>query len=87
MSIKRLLVLFLSLSLFFQILFSVYYSSEIINQNNKHANLLEEINRFEIEHQNLKIKLASETSLNKLSEYLKNKRYLPIWQEINLKQQ
>ena len=87
MSIKNFLTLLLTLSLLLQIFFSIYYSSEIINQSNNHANLLKKIDNLEIEHQNLQTKLAIETSLDKLNQYLEGKSYKLIWQQINLNQQ
>lgn len=47
---------------------------------------MENINKLEIEHQKLQTKLASETSLEKLSRYINEKKYQPIWQQINLNQ-
>jgi len=86
MSIKNFLFLILALSFLFQIFFSVYYSSEILNQNSSHLVLLEKINHLEIERQDLKTKLSVETSLNKINQYLKEKNYQPLWQQINLNQ-
>jgi hypothetical protein len=86
MSIKNLLVLLLAFSVLTQIFFSIYYSSEIINQNNNYTNLLEKVNNLEVNNQNLKTRLATETSLNKLNLYLKGKNYQPFWQQINLNQ-
>ena len=86
MPIKKILVLLVVFSLLIQVSFSVYYSSEIITQSNEYMTLLEKINKLETEHQKLQINLASETSLEKLSQYLNEKKYQPIWQQINLNQ-
>jgi len=86
MPIKKILVLLVIASLLFQVSFSIYYSSEIISKSNKYIFLMENINKLEIEHQKLQTKLASETSLEKLSRYINEKKYQPIWQQINLNQ-
>jgi len=86
MPIKKILVLLVIASLLFQVSFSIYYSSEIISESNEYIFLMENINKLEIEHQKLQTKLASETSLEKLSRYIDEKKYQPIWQQINLNQ-
>jgi len=86
MPIKKILVLLVIVSLLLQVSFSIYYSSEIISKSNEYIFLMENINKLEIEHQKLQTKLASETSLEKLSQYINEKKYQPIWQQINLNQ-
>jgi len=86
MPIKKILVLLVIVSLLLQVSFSIYYSSEIISESNEYIFLMENINKLEIEHQKLQTKLASETSLEKLSRYIDEKKYQPIWQQINLNQ-
>ena len=86
MPIKKILVLLVIVSLLLQVSFSIYYSSEIISKSDEYMFLMENMNKLEIEHQKLQIKLASETSLEKLSQYIGEKKYQPIWQQINLNQ-
>jgi len=86
MSIKNSLALVFVFSFLLQIIFSIYYSSEILNQNDSHMVLLEKIDHLEIERQDLQSKLSVETSLNKINQYLKEKNYQPFWQQINLNQ-
>jgi len=86
MPTKNSLAFLLLLSFLIQILFSIYYSSEIINQNSNYLILQEKVDSLEIERQTLQAKLATETSLEKLSQYLQGKNYQPIWQQIDLNQ-
>jgi hypothetical protein len=67
-----------------QVLFSFYYSSEIINQNNL-------INKNQIYFQSLKIKnqelektLTSLTSLNYLQNLIDQKNYINLKENFNL---
>jgi hypothetical protein len=77
--------LFLFLIIVSQILFSFYYSSEIINQNNlinQNQIILEDL---KIKNQKLKNETASLTSINSLYQIIldQNKPYLDLKENIN----
>lgn len=76
--------LFLFLLIIIQVLFSFYYSSEIINQNNlvnKNQTVLEAL---EINNQNLKEKFASASSLKQIKSSTDQKNYINLKEKLNL---
>lgn len=76
------LVLFLLIII--QILFSFYYSSEIITQNNlinKNQTILETL---EIENQDLEEKFASASSLKQIQNSISQKNYINLKEKLNL---
>lgn len=76
------LVLFLLIIV--QVLFSFYYSSEIISQNNlinKNQLILEAL---EIENQELEEKVASASSLRQLQNSISQKNYINLKEKLNL---
>lgn len=70
-----------------QILFSFYYSSEIINQNNYLNSNQTKLDLLQTNNQELENQLAKITSLNYLQSIIQSKNLIPIKQEINLNQQ
>lgn len=74
----------LAVIILIQVIFSFFYSSEIINQNNLLNTNQEAFNVLKKENQNLEIKLSQLSSLQNLNEQLKDKNYSSIKQEINL---
>lgn len=76
------LVLFLLIIV--QVLFSFYYSSEIITQNsliNKNQAILETL---EIENQDLEEKFASASSLKQIESSVTQKNYINLKEKLNL---
>lgn len=67
-----------------QILFSFYYSSEIITQNNNLNKNLNQLSTLKIQNEELENKFAQITSLNNLNQIIKAKNFVPIKQEISL---
>lgn len=78
--------LFLFIIIISQILFSFYYSSEIINQNNlinQNQTILENL---KIENQKLKNESSSLMSINNIYQIItnQNKNYFDLKENINL---
>ncbi len=76
--------LILFLLVIIQVLFSFYYSSEIINQNNlinKNKTILETL---EIENQDLEEKFASASSLRQIESSINQKNYINLKEKLNL---
>ncbi len=76
--------LFLFLLIISQVLFSFFYSSEIINQNNlinKNQTVLETL---EIENQDLEEKFASASSLRQIQNSISQKNYINLKEKLNL---
>lgn len=69
-----------------QILFSFYYSSEIINQNNYLNSSQTKLDLLKTNNQELENQLTKITSLNYLQPIIQSKNLIPIKQEINLNQ-
>lgn len=68
-----------------QIIFSFFYSSEIINQNNKLYENQQEHQKLKIENQNLEKKFADLASIYNLNQQSQNKALIFVNQRINLK--
>jgi Tfp pilus assembly protein PilO len=71
-------------ALIFQVAFSFYYSSEIINQNNlldENQTLFDSLKKENLDLQN---EIASINSLSNLSKNIENNSYQQIKEEINL---
>lgn len=82
--LHKLLWTILVTSLLSQIIFSFYYSSEIINYNNAidiAQNELVEQKRF---NQELESKLAQITSLQNLHQHISGQNFTPVNKYINL---
>lgn len=78
------LAIFTAVSLLCQIVFSIYYSIAIVDQNsliNTHESLL---NQLTINHQQLEIKLATLNSLSNFLDFTKDKTFLPVTSSTNL---
>lgn len=67
-----------------QILFSFYYSSEIITQNNNLSKNSSQLSTLKIQNEELENKFAQITSLNNLNQIIKDRNFVPIKQEISL---
>lgn len=77
--------LLLFLLIISQVLFSFYYSSEIINQNNlinQNQNLLQSL---KIENQELEKKSASLNSINQLYNLTNQKDYINLKENLKIK--
>ncbi|MFA6185144.1 MAG: hypothetical protein WCT51_02340 [Candidatus Shapirobacteria bacterium] len=68
-----------------QVVFSFYYSSEIINQNNLINQNQVTLQSFKIENQELEEKLAILSSLTKIEATASQKKYINLKETINLK--
>lgn len=71
--------------IFIQTIFSFYYSSEIINQNNQLYQNQIEYQNLKIENQTLEKKFTDLTSINYLLLKQQEKSFIYINQKINLK--
>ncbi len=79
---RKILYLFLSF-LIFQIIFSFYYSSEIVSQNEILNNNLKLFEKFQKENKILEKKLSQITSIKTLSTFAQQKNYQFIKKTIN----
>lgn len=77
MSDKKILY-FLVFSLLIQILFSFYYSGEIINQNNILNQNQNKYNSLKDQNQVLQTELAKNTSLYNLESQISSQSFVPI---------
>ncbi len=71
---KKLLYLFLSF-LLFQVVFSFYYSSEIVSQNEILNKNLELLDKFQKENKILEKNFSKSTSIQTISQFAKQKNY------------
>lgn len=67
-----------------QILFSFYYSSEIINQNNIINQNQTTLQSLKITNQELEKQLTSLTSLNQIQFLVDQKKYINLKETLNL---
>jgi hypothetical protein len=67
-----------------QVVFSFYYSSEIINQNNLINQNQIALQSFKIKNQELEEKLATLSSLTKIEATASQKKYINLKETINL---
>ncbi|MDD4937832.1 MAG: hypothetical protein PHX34_02325 [Candidatus Shapirobacteria bacterium] len=72
-------------SILIQVLFSFFYSSEIINQNNQLYQNQQEYQELKIENQNLEKIFSNLSSIHHLTQENQNKNLNFINQKINLK--
>jgi hypothetical protein len=80
----KLLVIFTVASIVCQIIFSIYYSIAIVDQNtliNTRESNLEQLN---IDNQQLEIKLSTLNSITNYLDITGNKAYTPVSSSINL---
>ncbi len=80
----RFFVIVLVLSVIFQLTFSIYYSSEIINQNNNYYQNQIKLEELKEQHQILENRLSQITSINHLQQQVLKLNLVPISQHINL---
>lgn len=85
MSDKKILY-FLVLTLFIQIIFSFYYSGEIINQNNLLNNGQARYNFLKENNQSLQKKLATLTSISNIETQITSKSFVLIQNSIDINQ-
>lgn len=83
--IEKILGSILIITVLFQIAFSFYYSSEILNQNNLIYTNQSYFDSIKIQNQELEKKLALITSISNIKKQIETKNYIPISQMINLK--
>lgn len=83
MSLK-LLVIITAVSLFVQVIVSLYYSVAIVNQNILINTQETNLDQLTTVNQQLEIRLATLNSLSNILEYSQNKPYIPITSSINL---
>ncbi|MDD2483093.1 MAG: hypothetical protein PHE32_02160 [Candidatus Shapirobacteria bacterium] len=67
-----------------QILFSFYYSSEIINQNNSINKNQSSLQSLKIANQELKKQFTSLTSLSQIQTLINQKNYINLKETLNL---
>jgi uncharacterized membrane protein (DUF106 family) len=72
------------ISIISQIAFSIYYSGEIINQNNLLLKNQETLTEFKKNQSQLQKQAAQLNSMSDLSKFMENKSYVQIGQEINI---
>lgn len=80
----KLLVIFTSVSLLCQVVFGIYYSVAIVDQNTLINTQEFELRQLTIKNQQLEIRLSSLNSLSNYLDYTGNKAYTPITSSINL---
>jgi len=78
------LVIFTVLSFFCQIIFSIYYSTAIVDQNILVNAQLSDLGRLTINQQQLEIKLSTLNSLSHILNYTQNKTYTPVTSTVDL---
>lgn len=83
---NKFLIPFFVITFLFQICFSFYYSSEIVNQNNYLNKNQSKLQTLKKENQEKEIKLSNLTSLNYLQKTINFTNLIPIKKEINLNQ-
>jgi hypothetical protein len=76
--------LFFFLLIVSQVLFSFYYSSEIINQNNLISINEIALQSLKIENQDLEKKFTSTTSLNQTQILVNQRNYINLKETLNL---
>lgn len=76
--------LFIFFLIIIQVVFSFYYSSEIINQNNLINQNQIALQSFKIKNQELEEKLATLSSLTKIEATASQKKYINLKETINL---
>ncbi|MDP4009619.1 MAG: hypothetical protein Q8P53_01405 [Candidatus Shapirobacteria bacterium] len=81
---KRFLIPTIVLFLFIQILFSFYYSSDIITQNSLLNDYQSKIESLKVKNSDLRKNLSETTSLSYLESHLKIENYFPIIKTLNL---
>jgi len=64
MTLNKSLVAVALALIIFQIIFSIYYSINIINMNQQYANLSQKYEQLNIDNQNLEIEYASKFAIN-----------------------
>lgn len=77
---KKQLTLVIALTLLCQIIFSFYYNSEIIDQNNLLQSQTQTQNQLTLTHQKLEQQLSGLTSLQYLYPLIQSKKLKPIKQ-------
>jgi hypothetical protein len=82
---KKILTPIIIFFLSIQIIFSFYYSSEIITQNNLLNDYQNKIDTLKVKNSDLKKILSETTSLSHLESLIKTENYSPIVKTINLK--
>lgn len=71
--------LFLSLLVFiFQLVFSLLFSSLIVSQTNMFINNQKTYNQLNLYRQNLQLKLASNTTTDKIRTFIEKNKLLPF---------
>jgi len=80
----RFLVILTALSLLCQIIFGIYYSVAIVDQNTLINTRETDLDKLTIDHQQLEIRLSSLNSLTKVLEYTRGRVYSPVSSSINL---
>jgi len=83
---SKFLVATFILAVFVQIIFSFFYSSEIINQNNILFKNQQKLEQLKTINQSLQKQLAQTTSLDHLQTIISQQNLQPISQEIDLSQ-
>lgn len=82
--IYRVLGIILLAAILTQLVFSFYYSGEIISQNNTWSHNLKELDNLKKQNQYLEQKLVETAALNNLRQQVNNLNLTPVNQELNL---
>lgn len=82
--LQKILLTGLFISLFGQILFSLFYSQEIVRQNSLLQQQLATQNSLILQQQSLENQLAEFGSINSINQTLQKYSYQPLIQTINL---
>jgi len=72
------------LAIIIQVIFSFYYSSEIINQNNLIENNQVVLQSLKVENQELAKKFTSLTSIKQIETLVSQKNYIDLKDSLNL---
>jgi hypothetical protein len=83
MSLKF-LVIFTVISLFCQVVFGIYYSIAIVDQNTLVNSLKPKVNQLTIDNQQLEIQFSVQNSLSNFLKLTKDKPHIPITSTIKL---
>jgi hypothetical protein len=81
----KFLVIFTVFSLLCQVIFGIYYSVVIVDQNILYNTHESAENRLTVQNQQLEINLSSLNSLSNTLNFAQNKPYSPINSTVNLK--
>jgi|GEM_PF-5316355 len=80
----RLLVIFASITFVLQIVFSIYYSIKIVDENTEINDYQKRLNESKNSHQKLQNQFSERNSLKYIKTFQSNRTYIPINSSLNL---